>query len=164
MRGPRQAEIPTADRSVLIQEAFRIEYLTIAWMVIEAAVAIASAFKAGSRIVSCHRSRGKGRNTAQPSLQWLTRNLEDDCFRARLKNLGEWAPRVQNHKAAAFVDSLTAVLHDHCFARKLVGYEEVIAVGARNILRSPTYLGRIANEGCDAQVRERTQTNTTLKG
>jgi divalent metal cation (Fe/Co/Zn/Cd) transporter len=48
MRGPRQAEIPTADRSVLIQEAFRIEYLTIAWMVIEAAVAIASAFKAGS--------------------------------------------------------------------------------------------------------------------
>jgi divalent metal cation (Fe/Co/Zn/Cd) transporter len=43
-----QAEILLADRSALIREAFRIEYLTVGWMVIEAAVAIASAFKAGS--------------------------------------------------------------------------------------------------------------------
>jgi divalent metal cation (Fe/Co/Zn/Cd) transporter len=48
MRTPSRAEIAIADRSVLVQEAFKIEYLTIAWMLIEAAVAIASAFKAGS--------------------------------------------------------------------------------------------------------------------
>ena len=36
------------DRATLIQEAFRIEYVTIAWMVIEAAVAIASAVEANS--------------------------------------------------------------------------------------------------------------------
>ena len=35
-------------RAALVRNAFRIEYLTIAWMVIEAAVAIASALKAGS--------------------------------------------------------------------------------------------------------------------
>ena len=48
MRTPTQAEPAITDRSVLVQEAFKIEYLTIAWMLIEAAVAIASAFKAGS--------------------------------------------------------------------------------------------------------------------
>ncbi len=35
-------------RAALVRNAFRIEYLTIAWMVIEAAVAIASALKASS--------------------------------------------------------------------------------------------------------------------
>ena len=48
MRVSAQAEIAIADRSGLIQQAFNIEYVTIAWMAIEAAVAIASAFKAGS--------------------------------------------------------------------------------------------------------------------
>ena len=43
-----QDEIAIAERSALIRDAFRIEYLTIAWMVIEGAVAIASALKAGS--------------------------------------------------------------------------------------------------------------------
>jgi divalent metal cation (Fe/Co/Zn/Cd) transporter len=36
------------NRAVLIREAFRIEYVTIAWMVIEAAVAIGSAVEAHS--------------------------------------------------------------------------------------------------------------------
>ena len=48
MTAPTQAEILIADRSALVQEAFKIEYLTIAWMLIEAAVAIGSGLKAGS--------------------------------------------------------------------------------------------------------------------
>jgi len=48
MRALRQDEIPIGDRSTLIQEAFRIEYMTIAWMLIEAVVAIGSAVAADS--------------------------------------------------------------------------------------------------------------------
>jgi divalent metal cation (Fe/Co/Zn/Cd) transporter len=44
----RQSESSTSDRAALIQEAFRVEYFTIAWMVIEAAVAIGSAIEANS--------------------------------------------------------------------------------------------------------------------
>ena len=44
----RQNEISTGDRATLIQEAFRIEYVTIAWMLFEAAVAIGSALAADS--------------------------------------------------------------------------------------------------------------------
>jgi divalent metal cation (Fe/Co/Zn/Cd) transporter len=44
----RQSESSISDRAALIQEAFRVEYLTIAWMVIEAAVAIGSAVEANS--------------------------------------------------------------------------------------------------------------------
>ena len=44
----RQSKSSINDRAALIQEAFRIEYLTIAWMVIEAAVAIGSAVEANS--------------------------------------------------------------------------------------------------------------------
>jgi hypothetical protein len=44
----RQTESSISDRAALIQEAFRVEYLTIAWMVIEAAVAIGSAVEANS--------------------------------------------------------------------------------------------------------------------
>jgi|SRR5271166_5702248 len=43
-----QNETSTGDRAALIQEAFRIEYITIAWMMIEAAVAIGSAIAADS--------------------------------------------------------------------------------------------------------------------
>jgi divalent metal cation (Fe/Co/Zn/Cd) transporter len=43
-----QNEAAAGDRVTLIQEAFRIEYLTIAWMVIEAAVAIGSAIASDS--------------------------------------------------------------------------------------------------------------------
>ena len=48
MRAPTQAEILIADRSALVQEAFKVEYLTISWMLIEAAVAIGSGLKAAS--------------------------------------------------------------------------------------------------------------------
>jgi len=48
MSTPSRAEIAIADRPTLIREAFTIEYLTIAWMVIEAAVAIASGLEAAS--------------------------------------------------------------------------------------------------------------------
>src|SRR3974377_1936424 len=48
MRAIRQDEISIGDRSTLIQRAFRIEYMPIAWMLIEAAVAIGSAVAAGS--------------------------------------------------------------------------------------------------------------------
>ena len=48
MRTPSRAEIAIADRSVLVQEAFKIEYLTIAWMLIEASVAVAAGIIAGS--------------------------------------------------------------------------------------------------------------------
>lgn len=36
------------NRSELIQQAFRLEYITLTWMVIEAAVAIASGMAAAS--------------------------------------------------------------------------------------------------------------------
>jgi divalent metal cation (Fe/Co/Zn/Cd) transporter len=44
----RQSEVSTGDRAALVRRAFAIEYITIAWMVIEAAVAIASAVEANS--------------------------------------------------------------------------------------------------------------------
>src|SRR6516162_10976178 len=40
--------IPEAERAVLIREAFRLEYVTLAWMVIEAGVAIGAGVVAGS--------------------------------------------------------------------------------------------------------------------
>ena len=43
-----RSETAAGDRAARIREAFRIEYWTIAWMVIEAAVAIASAVEAHS--------------------------------------------------------------------------------------------------------------------
>jgi divalent metal cation (Fe/Co/Zn/Cd) transporter len=48
MQAVRQDEVSIGERSSLIQEAFRIEYITIAWMVIEAAVAIGAAVEADS--------------------------------------------------------------------------------------------------------------------
>lgn len=42
---------PRADRLPLIREAFRLEWLTIGWMTIEAAVAIAAGITAGSLVV-----------------------------------------------------------------------------------------------------------------
>jgi divalent metal cation (Fe/Co/Zn/Cd) transporter len=45
---PRQSDVLISDRATAIQEAFRIEYITIAWMAIEAAVAIGSAVAANS--------------------------------------------------------------------------------------------------------------------
>jgi divalent metal cation (Fe/Co/Zn/Cd) transporter len=44
-------DIPVNDRAILIRSAFRIEYVTIVWMVIEAVVAIASAIAANSLIL-----------------------------------------------------------------------------------------------------------------
>lgn len=44
----KQSETSTSDRVTLIHAAFTIEYVTIAWMAIEAAVAIASAVAANS--------------------------------------------------------------------------------------------------------------------
>jgi divalent metal cation (Fe/Co/Zn/Cd) transporter len=44
-------DIPVNDRASLIRDAFRIEYLTIVWMAIEAVVAIASATVANSLIL-----------------------------------------------------------------------------------------------------------------
>ena len=38
----------TADRTALVQQAFRLEYLTLAWMVVEATVAIGSGLAARS--------------------------------------------------------------------------------------------------------------------
>jgi divalent metal cation (Fe/Co/Zn/Cd) transporter len=38
----------TSDRAALIDQAFRLEYVTLAWMVIEAAVAVTSGIAAGS--------------------------------------------------------------------------------------------------------------------
>jgi divalent metal cation (Fe/Co/Zn/Cd) transporter len=38
----------TIDRAALIREAFRLEYITLAWMTVEACVAIGSGFAAGS--------------------------------------------------------------------------------------------------------------------
>ena len=43
-----KGEAVPSDRSTLIREAFRIEYLTIGWMLIEAVVAIGSALAANS--------------------------------------------------------------------------------------------------------------------
>jgi divalent metal cation (Fe/Co/Zn/Cd) transporter len=43
-----QNENSTSDRATLVRDAFVVEYITIAWMVIEAAVAIGSALNADS--------------------------------------------------------------------------------------------------------------------
>jgi hypothetical protein len=43
-----QRETSIGDRATLVREAFRIEYITIGWMVIEAGVAIGSAIEANS--------------------------------------------------------------------------------------------------------------------
>ncbi len=48
MSMPRPSEASIGDRATLMHEAFRIEYITIAWMVIEAAVAIDAAIAANS--------------------------------------------------------------------------------------------------------------------
>jgi hypothetical protein len=42
---------PRPDRPLLIREAFRLEWLTIGWMTIEAAVSIGAGFTAGSLVV-----------------------------------------------------------------------------------------------------------------
>jgi divalent metal cation (Fe/Co/Zn/Cd) transporter len=42
---------PTLDRGLLIQEAFRLEWLTIGWMVVEAVVAIGSGIVSGSLVL-----------------------------------------------------------------------------------------------------------------
>jgi divalent metal cation (Fe/Co/Zn/Cd) transporter len=44
-------EKPSADRREMIQEAFRLEYLTLAWMIVEAAVAIGSGLAAQSLVL-----------------------------------------------------------------------------------------------------------------
>jgi hypothetical protein len=44
----RQSEVSIGDRATAIHDAFRIEYITIAWMAIEASVAIDSAVAANS--------------------------------------------------------------------------------------------------------------------
>ena len=55
-RCPAASEVvppPTkAERAALIQEAFRLEWLTIGWMTVEAAVAIASGLAAGSLLLT----------------------------------------------------------------------------------------------------------------
>ena len=43
-----QNENSTSDRAILVRNAFLIEYITLGWMVIEAAVAIGSAVEADS--------------------------------------------------------------------------------------------------------------------
>lgn len=42
----------TADRTALIQEAFRLEYITLAWMTIEAVVAIGSGIASDSLVLT----------------------------------------------------------------------------------------------------------------
>jgi len=42
---------PRVDRTALIREVFRLEWLTIGWMVIEAVVALASGIAAGSLVL-----------------------------------------------------------------------------------------------------------------
>jgi len=44
----RQNELSTNDRTAMIRQAFWLEYFTFAWMIIEAAVAIASGIAANS--------------------------------------------------------------------------------------------------------------------
>jgi hypothetical protein len=43
-----QRDIPASDRAALIRAAFRIETITIAWMIIEGTVAIRAAIGANS--------------------------------------------------------------------------------------------------------------------
>jgi hypothetical protein len=42
---------PTVDRHPLVREAFRLEWITIGWMVIEAVVAIGSSIVSGSLVL-----------------------------------------------------------------------------------------------------------------
>jgi hypothetical protein len=45
---PHTDAIPDAERTALIREAFRLEWFTVAWMTVEAIVAIASGIAAHS--------------------------------------------------------------------------------------------------------------------
>jgi divalent metal cation (Fe/Co/Zn/Cd) transporter len=49
--GAGQRSVACLERPVLIREAFRLEWLTMAWMVIEAVVAVASGIAAGSVVL-----------------------------------------------------------------------------------------------------------------
>ena len=49
---PSRPRPPSSDRVALIQDAFRLEWLTIGWMTVEAAVSIASGLAAGSLVVT----------------------------------------------------------------------------------------------------------------
>ncbi len=48
---PVQPEL-SGDRSLLLREALRLEWLTIGWMIVEAAVAIAAGFASGSVVLT----------------------------------------------------------------------------------------------------------------
>ena len=48
---PERALLPDSDRLPLIREAFRLEWLTIGWMAVEAVIAIASGAAAGSLVL-----------------------------------------------------------------------------------------------------------------
>jgi divalent metal cation (Fe/Co/Zn/Cd) transporter len=54
--GPPPLVLPpkpaSLDRTALIREAFRLEWLTVAWMTVEAVVALASAWMAGSLVLA----------------------------------------------------------------------------------------------------------------
>ena len=49
----RQNELSTNDRTAMIHQAFWLEYATLAWMTVEAAVAIASGIAANSLTLVC---------------------------------------------------------------------------------------------------------------
>jgi hypothetical protein len=47
----------TSNRAAMIEQAFRLEYMTLAWMLLEAAVAIGSGIGAGSLYAHGFRHR-----------------------------------------------------------------------------------------------------------
>jgi divalent metal cation (Fe/Co/Zn/Cd) transporter len=49
--GAAPRSVASSERSTLVREAFRLEWLTMAWMVIEAVVAVASGIAAGSVVL-----------------------------------------------------------------------------------------------------------------
>jgi len=54
---PLVLQRPRVDRTPLIREVFRLEWLTIGWMVVEAVVALASGIAAGSLVLVAFGAR-----------------------------------------------------------------------------------------------------------
>src|ERR1700674_929750 len=91
------------ERTVLIQQAFRLEWLTVAWMVIEALVAIGSGVIAGSLTLTAFGLDSVIELISAGVLIWrLTEELR------RGEEFSRYAERVACRSGAAFIFVLAA--------------------------------------------------------
>ena len=78
------------DRAALIRQAFRLEYITLAWMMIEATVAIGSGIAADSLTLS-DRPRSPDRTRSPVAV-----SQKREYFKYPLETIGDFAPAAAN--------------------------------------------------------------------